>query len=699
MVGGRKEPRESKNLRPRPSAHSANLDVLIAVDGSGSITADDFIKEKQLCNALAARLGEGSQLGVLQFGSTAKVIANLTTNRPELEAKVDGMTQIGGGTNLLQAMNDAYQEFALTRRPTNTKQLWVITDGDYENISATALAAQKLAREKQVTIYAVGVGNKVTLAALNRVASVSCSYLVKDFDSAAKVLNADGQKDLSVQLNADLVFQEPIPLRLGQEAILKVEVTNVGKRKIPANSRILFKGNDYFREKYAIIPDEIPIGREYTLEQVKLVPKIKGNKSNLDAQILAVPAVLEVSVSDDAGNDVYCDCTGFFINHEDFSGDIYSYAPVFPEIPQANVITFGPPGAGKSSFVNSVISSLGDHIANLNVAGATRDVVTSTLVQFPLNRLPSFQDIKFALYDIPGLDGKNYQGEELALLMYGLMPFEIDFKHNATRYQTVRGHRSTPEEEFRRQAHVVAFFVPQGVAGDSDVMNRLANCLKIITVDHKRKAIVIISHADEVPAPEDRKVIQEDVCNALSIDGSSVFFLENYVDTKDKQFNVDKNVLRILLAMIYRADDFMCYDRLNPIVCPFENNPHGRTGGSTMISSPVLSPVKPEPVKPEPVKSSPKVEREKPSQKPAAATVKGGGSPAQKPKPAPVERNYIDDFLDKLPDTFRDSVRIKLEEEAIDDEETIKSMTADDWRNAGFKLGDIKKIQKALAEE
>ncbi len=60
------------------------------------------------------------------------------------------------------------------------------------------------------------------------------------------------------------------------------------------------------------------------------------------------------------------------------------------------------------------------------------------------------------------------------------------------------------------------------------------------------------------------------------------------MDTKDKKFNVDKNVLRILLAMVSRADDFLSFNRLNPskfillfllnfyvyfvVVCPYEGN-------------------------------------------------------------------------------------------------------------------------------
>jgi hypothetical protein len=93
---------------------------------------------------------------------------------------------------------------------------------------------------------------------------------------------------------------------------------------------------------------------------------------------------------------------------------------------------------------------------------------------------------------------------------------------------------------------VVAFFVPQGTVGDSTVMNQLSECLYQITVQHsmfashpplplpspsppsltsqtlERKSIVIISHADEIPGQEERNQVMEDVCQALSIDNSSI---------------------------------------------------------------------------------------------------------------------------------------------------------------------------------
>jgi hypothetical protein len=39
-----------------------------------------------------------------------------------------------------------------------------------------------------VTIYAIGVGNRVSQESLNKIASLHCSYLVNDFESAFKVM-------------------------------------------------------------------------------------------------------------------------------------------------------------------------------------------------------------------------------------------------------------------------------------------------------------------------------------------------------------------------------------------------------------------------------------------------------------------------------------------------------------------------------
>ncbi len=54
-----------------------------------------FHSLKKLCNAIAARLARGgSQMGVFQFGATAKNIISLTGDISSIEKKVNGMLHL-----------------------------------------------------------------------------------------------------------------------------------------------------------------------------------------------------------------------------------------------------------------------------------------------------------------------------------------------------------------------------------------------------------------------------------------------------------------------------------------------------------------------------------------------------------------------------------------------------------------------------
>jgi hypothetical protein len=61
------------------------------------------------------------------------------------------------------------------------------------------------------------------------------------------------------------------------------------------------------------------------MEEVKLVPKIRSNKSNLDSQVQSLPPFVEFRVADDAGNDIHCDCSGFMLNHGTNASFLFLY--------------------------------------------------------------------------------------------------------------------------------------------------------------------------------------------------------------------------------------------------------------------------------------------------------------------------------------------------------------------------------------
>lgn len=109
-----------------------NQDVIIMVDGSSSISEEDFSKMKQLCAALAIRYkGAKTQLGLVQFSGIAREEQCLTTDRALFDNKISAMAQLRHGTDILAGLKLCAQAFSHSSMPDNMKQLWIFTDGQY----------------------------------------------------------------------------------------------------------------------------------------------------------------------------------------------------------------------------------------------------------------------------------------------------------------------------------------------------------------------------------------------------------------------------------------------------------------------------------------------------------------------------------------------------------------------------------------
>lgn len=124
-----------------------------------------------------------------------------------------------------------------------------------------------------------------------------------------------------------------------------------------------------------------------------------------------------------------------------------------------------------------------EDIINVNVAGGSRGGVTSELEKFDIDKLVG-TSLNLDIFDVPGVEERNYLAQEIALLCHGIMPYRIPFKSNEITYDAIGARRDTPEEEAARIPHVFAFFVPQGCVILEDVMQRLANLYREITVVH-----------------------------------------------------------------------------------------------------------------------------------------------------------------------------------------------------------------------
>lgn len=169
-------------------AQTDEADIFFLIDHSGSIYPSDFYDMKKFIIEFlnTFRIGPHHvRVGVAKYADNPVLEFDLTvhTDAKSLEKAVEGVKQIGGGTETGKALSFMTQYFdraAASRGGKVREYLIVITDGkssDQVNVPAAKL------REQGVNIYAIGVKN-ADMAELNDIAgSEKRTFFVNDFDA------------------------------------------------------------------------------------------------------------------------------------------------------------------------------------------------------------------------------------------------------------------------------------------------------------------------------------------------------------------------------------------------------------------------------------------------------------------------------------------------------------------------------------
>ncbi|XP_075403318.1 collagen alpha-4(VI) chain-like [Tenrec ecaudatus] len=185
-------------------------DIYFLMDGSGSITPDDFLEMKVFMNEVIRMFQVGPdkvQFGVVQysFDTQSQLILGQHTSVAGLKTAIEGIRQMGGATNTGQALTDIKQIIADTARGGVPRYLVVITDGRSED--PVAEAAEALWRDA-VMIYAIGVRDAHT-DELRQMAGDKI-FFVNEFDSL-KAIQQDVVQDICSSEScrdrkADIIF-------------------------------------------------------------------------------------------------------------------------------------------------------------------------------------------------------------------------------------------------------------------------------------------------------------------------------------------------------------------------------------------------------------------------------------------------------------------------------------------------------------
>ena len=137
------------------------IDVIVAIDVSRSMFADD-VKPNRLDRARREildliRMMNGDRIGLIAFAGTAFVQCPLTLDYGACRMFVDELNPTlipRGGTHIGEAIKKAVSAFGNDKN--KNRALIIITDG--EDHESNPIEAAKLAAEKGIKIYCIGIG-------------------------------------------------------------------------------------------------------------------------------------------------------------------------------------------------------------------------------------------------------------------------------------------------------------------------------------------------------------------------------------------------------------------------------------------------------------------------------------------------------------------------------------------------------------
>jgi hypothetical protein len=239
----------SVSLFQAPAARAAQmLDVIFLVDGSGSITSDDFTVLKDgtldIANTLATGipgagevpdpgnpgsflpadlLGADLNVGLVQFATTAQLDLGLTGDLATVDTALTNMAQLEGQTNHAAALELARTELAANGRAGALQAIIMLTDGVPNETNGPsdpltdAIIQSILAKSDGILIYGVAIGGQSVLEAIEDYASSpkeDFTALIDEFDALDTVNLGIAEELLESGFQQSAAVSAPAPLAI-----------------------------------------------------------------------------------------------------------------------------------------------------------------------------------------------------------------------------------------------------------------------------------------------------------------------------------------------------------------------------------------------------------------------------------------------------------------------------------------------------
>jgi len=140
-------------------ACNSKIDLLLLLDGSGSVRPKGFKKEKKFAEDLLSRMTiseEGAKAGYILFSKKIEIGAEMSFDEATMLADIDAEKFPARTTNTAEALSTALEVLAAGGRKDAQSIVFVITDGMPNDVEATAMMAEKVKQSARLVFVAVG---------------------------------------------------------------------------------------------------------------------------------------------------------------------------------------------------------------------------------------------------------------------------------------------------------------------------------------------------------------------------------------------------------------------------------------------------------------------------------------------------------------------------------------------------------------
>eukprot|EP00761_Pharyngomonas_kirbyi_P011059 gb/GECH01011083.1/.p1 GENE.gb/GECH01011083.1/~~gb/GECH01011083.1/.p1 ORF type:complete len:636 (+),score=153.14 gb/GECH01011083.1/:1-1908(+) len=514
------------------------VQIVVAIDASGSIDATAFETQKSIAKAIASHNLDG-EMALLQFSSQAKLEVGLQPSKEFLrQLNEKPIQQFKGRTNMHAAFSEAHRVLTQASRK-NTQVFLLITDGMPQRSPIDISQALQLDGIKTIC---VGVGDQVNMDILKRIASDGLDFyyenmelLEQDFTKLFKVTEEKTEIEMYVKNR---------PYSFGENWKVEFKINVNGEGRIPKGSKLKIFSNGYFASK--IITIDEPISPE---THSVVSGTLRARKDSFEE----FEEKLSLRVKDPKGKQIG-KIIELSLRMDDVIKPFIQYQSPFGK---TNILTFGPAGVGKTSFISGFLSLFSPKVITNIITASSKDHVTQEILRYDISQILSnckdinTKQVGFNLWDVWGMDLNNWDQETVDKLLGGQLP-------NKFRMKDVDGSESNKEVrgDLFRQMHSVLMFASAQTLHNEGLLNRLKDFASTC-LERYLKPILVITQIDNLDNEEQSlKDIQNEFADNTGLSPSDIFLHENYHAHKKKNFSIDKSTFAILLEALNRASEY-----------------------------------------------------------------------------------------------------------------------------------------------